>query len=78
MVNLLTTPRWSQNFTYFFMVQSFGENVCSLLFSRPILQFDRTIFYKLSNEVSMDLNMFGTLVEDWIFDKFYHPLVVIE
>jgi hypothetical protein len=58
------------------MAQRLGENVCSLVLRGTILQLDRSILYKLSNEVAMYLNMFGMLVEHWILGKFDHPLIV--
>ena len=61
-----------------FGTQRLGENVCSLILCRTILQLNSSIFYKLSDEVTVCINMFGTLVEDWILGKFHYPLIVTE
>ena len=77
MVNVLTTRSFFRNFTCFSGPKD-GENVCSLILCRTILQLNSSIFYKLSDEVVVCINMFGTLVEDWILGKFHHPLIVTE
>ena len=66
MVNLLTSPSLSQNFTSFFKTQRLGFNVYNFVFCGKLLQLNRSILYKLSNEVTKYLNILDMLMEDWI------------
>ena len=40
----------------------FGEDVCNLCISKNVLQRDNTILNQLTDEVHMQLNMFGALI----------------
>jgi hypothetical protein len=67
MVNRLTTPRLSQNFTYLLGPKD-GKNICNLVLYWTILHLNRSILYKLFAKVTMYFNMISMLVEDWIID----------
>jgi hypothetical protein len=50
-------------FYKFIQAKGLGENICSLVLSWAIFQFNFSIFYKLLDEMTMHINMFGPLME---------------
>jgi hypothetical protein len=53
-----------------------GEYVGSLFKGRTKLQINDPIMYQISNEMHVDLNVFGSLSLYWIFAKFQCTLII--
>ena len=43
-----------------------SQNVCYLLISTNVLQFDGTSLYHVSDKVMFPLNMLGPIMEEWV------------
>ena len=49
--------------------ESLGEDISSLLGTRTVLKIDDPIMNEFSNEVHVDLDVFGSLALHWISAK---------
>jgi hypothetical protein len=60
----------------FFLSESLGEDVDSLLSGREVLQIDDPVMNQLPDKMHMDLDMFCLLSLYWISTEFECTLVV--
>ena len=68
MIHLENTLSLSLNFTNLYSLKFIY--ICSMILNMTIFKLQCSIFYKLLNEVVMNINMIGTFMEDWII--FHH------
>ena len=54
----------------------FGENVCKLMTHWNVLHFDDLRLYLLTDEVTVNLDMLGFVVINWIFSNVEGGLIV--
>lgn len=60
-------------FNKFIPKEGLGENIGRLVV--VVLQTHGSIFNQVSNEVTLNVNMLGSLMEEWISAKFLHHLI---
>ena len=63
-------------FVEFYVAQVLSEHVCRIVRTLEVKEFDLFLCHKFSNKVILDINVFGTLLSNWVGSNEHRSLII--